>query len=118
MSDFVHSLGDSVKRARQAKGLTQAQVAEKIGVDQRTIINIENYRGNPKLEVLFPLVRLLEIDPFEIFYPELEQTKESAHRIQIMLKDADKKEIEFLFSICRAVMDVMRSDEEQTVKVE
>lgn len=118
MSDFVHALGKSVRRARIALGLTQAQVAERIGVDQRTIINIENNRGNPKLEVLFPLVRLLEIDPFEIFYPELEQTEDSAHRIQIMFKDANKKEIEFLFSICRAVMDVMKSDEDQTVMVE
>ena len=38
-----------------------------------TVLNIENYKGNPKMEVLYPLVRALKMDSREIFYPEILQ---------------------------------------------
>lgn len=44
--EFIRPLGDAVKRARSELGLTQNEVAERIGVDVRTILNIENYKGN------------------------------------------------------------------------
>ena len=56
MLDFSRSLGNAVKKARKARDLTQVQVAEKIGIDSRTIINIENYNGNPKMEILYSLI--------------------------------------------------------------
>ena len=54
-----------------SKMLTQDSVAERVAIDLCKIINIENYNGNSKMEVLFPLIRALHIDPWEIFYPEL-----------------------------------------------
>lgn len=71
MPEYSRPLGDTIKKARKEKGLTQKQVAEAIGSDDRTISNMEIYKGNPKLEILYPLVRLLKIDPNDIFYPEL-----------------------------------------------
>lgn len=56
MLDYSHSLGDAVKRARGELGLTQREVADKVDIDVRTVLNIENYKGNPKLIVLFPLI--------------------------------------------------------------
>lgn len=50
--------------------MSQTELAEKLNLDVRTIINIENYRGNPKLEVLFPLIQELKILPEQIFFPE------------------------------------------------
>ncbi|MBS5432901.1 MAG: helix-turn-helix transcriptional regulator [Firmicutes bacterium] len=38
-------------------GLSQAQLADKPHIDARTILNIENGKGNPKLEILYPLIR-------------------------------------------------------------
>ena len=59
---YSHPLGDAVKVARSELVLTQEQVAVKIDADVRTVMNIENYKGNPKMETLFPLIRLLKID--------------------------------------------------------
>lgn len=47
MRDFSRPLGDAVKRARGEQDLTQAQVAGMIDKDTRTVMNIENYKGNP-----------------------------------------------------------------------
>ena len=71
MQEFSQPLGDAVKKARGELGLTQNQVADQIDVDVRTVMNIENYKGNPKMEILFPLIRALKIDSREIFHPEI-----------------------------------------------
>jgi DNA-binding XRE family transcriptional regulator len=62
MPEYSRPLGDAVKRARTELSLTQNEVADAADVDVRTVLNIENYKGNPKMEVLFPLVRALKID--------------------------------------------------------
>ena len=54
MQDYARPLGDAVKVARNDLRLTQEQVASQINTDPRTIMNIENYRGNPKMGTLYP----------------------------------------------------------------
>ena len=71
MHDYSRRLGDAVKRAREAQGLTQSELAEKIAVAPRTILNIENYKGNPKLEILALVIYALKIDPRKIFFLKL-----------------------------------------------
>ena len=59
MYKFSRSLGGAVKNARIELGLTQARVADQVNIDPRTVMNIENYNANPKMEIMFPLVRAL-----------------------------------------------------------
>ena len=47
MSEYSKPLGNVVKAARTKLGLTQGSVADAIHIDDRTILNIENYKGNP-----------------------------------------------------------------------
>ena len=47
MHDYVKTLGTVIRKAREEQGMSQASLAEKLGIDVRTIINIENFRGNP-----------------------------------------------------------------------
>ena len=67
MHDYVKTLGTVIRKAREEQGMSQASLAEKLGIDVRTIINIENFRGNPKFEVLYPLVTTLRIPADRIF---------------------------------------------------
>lgn len=116
MPDYVQSLGECIKRARITKGMTQIQLAERIGVDQRTIINIENYRGNPKFEVLFPLIRELDIDPWEVFYPEKDSGAEAMRQLRIILRECTEGEIDSLLPICRAALDVIKAKDSLSIK--
>ena len=48
------------------------KLAGHLDIDVRTVINIENYKGNPKLEILFLLIRALKIAPtlqLAIYFP-------------------------------------------------
>ena len=87
MLDNMQSLSESVRRARKEMGLSQAQLADQIGIDARTILNIENGKGNPKMEILYPLIRALKIDSTEIFYPELQRENAPLKQLEILMHD-------------------------------
>lgn len=116
MQEFSRPLGDVVKRARGELDLTQAQVASRIDKDTRTIMNIENYKGNPKMEVLFPLIRTLKIDPREIFNPEMQRESPAIRQLRFLIEDCAEHEAAALLPIIDAVLSALRVD--NTVKIE
>ena len=67
MQEAKLNLGKVVRIARKRKRITQDYLAERVGVQPRTILEIENGRGNPRFENLFVMVRLLDIAPNDIF---------------------------------------------------
>ena len=70
---------------------------------------IENNRGNPKFEVLVRLVRTLKIEPNDIFYPEIMQPSVSDTELQVILASCNEYEIRVLTTVCKNVLDSMRS---------
>ncbi len=109
MLNYAEILGDIVKKARSGLELTQSEVAERIDVDVRTILNIENHKGNPKLEVLFPLIRELKIDPSTIFYPEMDHSRAGIVQMNQLLSKCSDQEVDALLAICENILSVMRS---------
>ena len=75
MQEAKINLGKVVRVARKRKRITQDYLAEKVGVQPRTILEIENGRGNPRFENLFVMVRLLDIAPNDIFNCHLRRNK-------------------------------------------
>lgn len=53
-------IGKTIKKLREQKSLSQTQVAEKIGVTQRTYSDYERDKTEPKLETLIKLAELYE----------------------------------------------------------
>lgn len=110
MLDFRYSLGDSVRRAREEAGLTQTELADKVGMDARTILNIENYHGNPKAENLFALVRALHISPDEIFYPDIAPSDSSRKKLYRLLSDCTEQEYTLLLKLCIGALETWREE--------
>lgn len=110
MQEFSRPLGDVVKRARGELNLTQSQVASRIDKDTRTVMNIENYKGNPKLEVLFPLVRVLKIDPREIFHPEMRRESPAIRQLRFLIEDCSEQEAATLIPVIESVLSALRAD--------
>jgi transcriptional regulator with XRE-family HTH domain len=70
MKSYDNNLGAIIKHARREHNLTQEQLAEKVGIGSRHLMAIENEGKAPSFEVLFNLIRVLEIFPDAIFYPD------------------------------------------------
>ena len=116
MQEFSRPLGDVVKWARGELNLTQSQVASRIDKDTRTVMNIENYKGNPKLEVLFPLVRVLKIDPREIFHPEMRRGSPAIRQLRFLIEDCSEQEAATLIPVIDSVLSALRADKPSKIE--
>ncbi len=63
---------NSIRALRFAHGeMTQADLAERIGVTRQTVIAIEQGRYSPSLEMAFQIARVFEVRLDEVFqYPD------------------------------------------------
>lgn len=109
MPEYSKPLGDVIKSARKRLDLTQNEVADSIDVDVRTIINIENYKGNPKLEVLYPLIRSLKIDSREIFYPEMQRESPALRQLRLLVEDCSEEEAATIIPVLQSVVSALRN---------
>lgn len=107
MLDYSHSLGDAVKRARGELGLTQREVADKVDIDVRTVLNIENYKGNPKLIVLFPLIRALKIDAREVFNPEMQRESPALRQLRLLIEECSEEDAATLIPVIESVLKAL-----------
>ena len=108
MHDYTRLLGDAVKRARGRLDLTQNEVADMADVDVRTVLNIENYKGNPKMEVLYPLVRALKIDAREIFNPEIRRESPALRQLRVMIEECSEEEAAVIIPVFQSVLTALR----------
>ena len=107
MHEYSRPLGDAVKRARGKSGLTQNEVADMADVDVRTVLNVENYKGNPKMEVLYPLVRALKIDAREIFNPEIRRETPALRQLRVMIEECSE-EAAAIIPVFQSVLTALR----------
>lgn len=108
MHDYSRPLGDAVKRARGKLDLTQNEVADLADIDVRTVLNIENYKGNPKMEVLYPLVRVLKIDAREIFNPEIRRESPALRQLRVLIEECSEEEAAPIIPVFQSVLTALR----------
>jgi putative transcriptional regulator len=62
---------NTLRSVREAAGMTQTEVARRVGVTRQTLIAIEQGRYSPTLELAFQLARVFEARIDDLFqYPE------------------------------------------------
>lgn len=61
---------NSVRLVREAAGMTQAELARRIGVTRQTVIAIEQQKYSPSLELAFQIARVFDSGLDDVFqYP-------------------------------------------------
>ena len=108
MHNYSRPLGDAVKRARGKLDLTQSEVADLADIDVRTVLNIENYKGNPKMEVLYPLIRALKIDAREIFNPEIRRESPALRQLRVLIEECSEEEAAAIIPVFESVLTALR----------
>lgn len=66
------SMKNTLKVWRAKRDITQAELAEAVGVSRQTINSIERGRYDPSLELAFKLARYFDCQIEEVFQPEFE----------------------------------------------
>ena len=100
--DF-HDIGRAIKRAREASGMTQEQLAYIVDRSPRTIMYNENDGQHPSLNTFYQLVTMFDISVDEYFYPSQNKGSACRKRIDVMLGSLDEKELKIVEATIRAM---------------
>lgn len=94
--------GQAVKQAREARGWTQAYLAELVCRGDRTIINLENHGNeskdeeskapNPSFDTFVRLVTMFNISVDQFFHREGQPDDDCSRHIDTLIHLLDKKE--------------------------
>lgn len=58
---------------RAERGLSQKEMADRLGVSRQTIISLEKNRYNPSLKLAFDISLMFGVDLHEVFQYEIEE---------------------------------------------
>lgn len=72
------------------------------------LTNIEKCESNTTLDVLCPLLELLEIDPREALCPTMTQESPSHFQFRTLIDNCSEQEAAALLAVCEAVLGTMR----------
>lgn len=110
MNQIVNVLGNIVRETRKSKNMSQEALAERIGVCKRTIIDIENNTGNPKFEILYPLVRELNLPLYQVFYPEVSEDIVLKNIIWQELNSCSEYEMKVILSVVKSLRCTLKNE--------
>lgn len=99
------TLGSVIKAARQDAEITVEALAEQVDMTERYLYRIENEGQKPSYDVLLRLIRILNIDPNLIFYPEKETVNSEVEDIARMLYRCNEQSMNIIKATIKAVLD-------------
>ena len=115
MNEIKQNLAAAVREARNELGLSQEKLAEILNLDQRTILNIEAGRGNPKFEKLYPLVTYLKIPADKIFYPDSNAEMPNLQKLYTLMSDCTDQEASAILPMVRYLISLLRNQDDTTL---
>lgn len=57
----------NLKSVRESRGMTQQELADRIGMRRETILHLENNRYNPSLEMALKITQVFDLRVEELF---------------------------------------------------
>ena len=116
MPIYQKALGDTARKARCRAKLSQTELAEMLDIELRTIVDIENYRSNLTMEILYPLIAMLHINPADIFCPDYTDISNGATAaLRAKLTACSEEEAILLNEICEAAFCTLRNPKDYSV---
>ena len=72
--DMRRLVGQNLRSARKAKGLTQEELSVRTGVAQQHLSELETGKGNPTVVTLYELAQVLDVTVAMLVTPSEERT--------------------------------------------
>lgn len=109
------NIGKFIHELRKTQGITQKQLAEKIGISDKTVSKWENGNGIPDTGLLLPLCEILGISVNELLscekLPPEDYSKKAEENIMDLLKDKEKNNrssrIPVIIGVVLAILSVL-----------
>lgn len=91
----ANNIGEFIQQLRKEKGLTQKELAEQIGMSDKTISKWENGNSVPDTSMLVPLCKVLDISVNELLscekLPPEDYSKKAEENIMMLMKEKEQQ---------------------------
>ena len=106
------AIGQAIKAARKAKGISRNQLADQMHIAPRYIASIENSGQHPSLQIFYELVTLLDVSVDQFFFPNKETDKSTQRRqLESLLDDMSEKGLRIVTATAKEIKQVETEDE-------
>lgn len=103
MKPIKKLLGERIREFRKAKGLTQEQLAERVGVEPRHISRIEGGYNSPSIERLAKISEALNVPIKDFFdFMHLNTSEERLKDIDGLIKGMNEENQQIIYKIIHA----------------
>ncbi len=98
--EFKKNFGVRIKELRSKKGLTQAELSERVGIDAKHMSHIETGRSFPKADLIERFSKELDTEITDMFFfANLKPKKDLIKEISVMLKNASDSDVSRVYKI-------------------
>ena len=104
MQQVSDKLGSAIKAARNERHLTQKQLAERLFITPHYLMSIENKQQIPSCDLLFRIIRELEISADAIFYPEHDGNYPAIDKLKRYLCRCDEKDVNVVVATLQSLL--------------
>lgn len=105
MHNQPDTLSMVIKTAREKADITIEALAEKADITERYLYRIENEGKKPSYEVLYKLIRTLNISPDSIFYPEKPSKDSEVEDLVRTLYSCDDRSMKIVKTTAKAALE-------------
>jgi transcriptional regulator with XRE-family HTH domain len=102
MADVRKMMGKQIKTLRQARGMSQEELSEKVSINSKYLSAIERGKANPTLDVLTRLADSLRVGVPDLFNYELEP-KELAQLVAGLIAEGDEIKLRLAGKVLNAI---------------
>ena len=103
METALDKLAKAVREAREKRGISQRELARKLNMNTRTVMDLEIGRSNPKGETIFLIANELNISLDAILYSGTAQPNAVSIDVLKFFSDKSEAEAEAYIQICRQI---------------
>ena len=104
-------LGKTIRKKRKELGMTQEELAEKIGVGHQALSRIENGVMAPKMDRLPLIAANLKCTVADLFYKNPQKTNNYSTRIADLLSGLNQEKSEFIYQHLAGLVFLLKMDE-------
>ncbi|NBD25551.1 helix-turn-helix domain-containing protein [Paenibacillus glycinis] len=105
MADLVNQIGNKIRILRKNRGLTQAELGEKVDLPQSYIGGIERGEKNISIVTMERIIDALRISPVELFSTvQLSEKEQVLDSLKVLLLTRSLNEIEIIYRLSKDVL--------------
>lgn len=103
MADLRSIVGKNIKKIRKTKKWTQAELAEKVGIEPVSIARIETGLNFPKEENLSSIANALDVGVSDLFIDRELNKKETIKYIQNAVNSLGQRDLEIVSNLVKTM---------------